>query len=231
MDYDEIRTNVSKNLIILRKRAGMTQVEFGERFSFSDKTISKWESGLSIPDVATLELIALEFNTTIDTLIKSDGLEQQADIPKNKTFNYNTFQKSCILLLLLALVWSIAGLGYVFISEVFKRKLWPIFLWAIPISSIIVSKFNKATLNSFIVKIASYSITNWGILIASYYSFLMYNISFTPIFFLGIPIQLLVILSVITTKWHGGVPHFGKNKTDKSNANDNEDIPLEEKTE
>ena len=63
MDYDEIRTNVSKNLIILRKRAGMTQVEFGEKFSFSDKTISKWESGLSIPDVATLQLIATVINT------------------------------------------------------------------------------------------------------------------------------------------------------------------------
>ena len=230
MDYDEIRTNVSKNLIILRKRAGMTQVEFGEKFSFSDKTISKWESGLSIPDVATLQLIATEFNTTIDALIKSDGIEDQTETQNSKVFNYNTFQKFCILLLLLAFVWSIAGLGYVFIYEVFKKLLWPIFLWAIPISSMIISKFNSSTIKSFVVKVASHSITNWGILIASYYSFLMYNISFTPIFFLGIPIQLLIILSAITTKWQGGVRRFKKHK-DRTN-NENKQIQAsEEKTE
>ena len=230
MDYEEIRTNVSKNLIILRKRAGMTQVEFGEKFSFSDKTISKWESGLSIPDVATLQLIATEFNTTIDALIKSDGIEDQTETQNSKAFNYNTFQKCCILLLLLAFVWSIAGLGYVFISEFFKKLLWPIFLWAIPISSMIISKFNSSTIKSFVVKVASYSITNWGILIASYYSFLMYNISFTPIFFLGIPIQLLIILSAITTKWQGGVRRFKKHK-DRTN-NENKQIQAsEEKTE
>ena len=230
MDYDEIRTNVSKNLIILRKRAGMTQVEFGEKFSFSDKTISKWESGLSIPDVATLQLIAMEFNTTIDALIKSDGIEDQTETQNNKAFNYNTFQKCCILLLLLAFVWSIAGLGYVFIYEVFKKLLWPIFLWAIPISSMIISKFNSSTIKSFVVKVASYSITNWGILIASYYSFLMYNISFTPIFFLGIPIQLLIILSAITTKWQGGVRRLKKFK-DRTNSENKQIQASEEKAE
>lgn len=227
MDYDEIKTNVSKNLTTLRKRAGMTQVEFGEKFSFSDKTISKWESGLSIPDVATLEIIATEFNTTIDDLIKSDGLKNPEDEEntKNKLFNYNALQKGCILILLLAFVWSVAGLGYVFIIEVFKRTLWPIFLWAIPLSSILVSEFNKKVFNSFIVKIVSYSITNWGILIASYYSFLMYNISFTPIFFLGLPLQLLIVLSVFTSKWKGEKPRFIKKsdkprtqKEDKDNA-------------
>lgn len=227
MDYDEIRTNVSKNLTTLRKRAGMTQVEFGEKFSFSDKTISKWESGLSIPDVATLEIIATEFNTTIDDLIKSDGLKTPEDDEntKSKLFNYNALQKGCILLLLLAFVWSVAGLGYVFIIEVFKRKLWPIFLWAIPLSSILVTEFNKKAFNSFIVKIVSYSITNWGILIASYYSFLMYNISFTPIFFLGLPLQLLIVLSVFTSKWKGDKPRFKKETKTSSTIDEREETP------
>ena len=94
----------------------------------------------------------------------------------------------------------------------------------------IISKFNSSTIKSFVVKVASYSITNWGILIAPYYSFLMYNISFTPIFFLCIPIQLLIILSAITTKWQGGFTRFKKHK-DRTN-NENKQIQAsEEKTE
>ena len=72
MDYDEIRTNVSKNLIILRKRAGMTQVEFGEKFSFSDKTISKWESDTNEPDIATLKELAKFYGCSFDYLLKID---------------------------------------------------------------------------------------------------------------------------------------------------------------
>ena len=36
---------VGENLTFLRKKAGYTQLEFGDKFSYSDKTVSKWENG------------------------------------------------------------------------------------------------------------------------------------------------------------------------------------------
>ena len=42
---DSIKT--SSYLAALRKNAGMTQQEAADRLSISNKTISKWESGVS----------------------------------------------------------------------------------------------------------------------------------------------------------------------------------------
>lgn len=41
-------------LITLRKEKNLTQKELGERLFVSDKTVSKWERGQSIPNVSLL---------------------------------------------------------------------------------------------------------------------------------------------------------------------------------
>lgn len=38
----------------LRKEKGLTQKELAQKLYLSDKAVSKWERGLSIPDVALL---------------------------------------------------------------------------------------------------------------------------------------------------------------------------------
>ena len=49
---------ISTNLIFLRKNAGLTQLEFGEKFNYTDKTVSRWENGSIIPSVEILKQIA-----------------------------------------------------------------------------------------------------------------------------------------------------------------------------
>ena len=39
----------------IRKQLGMTQKELAEKLGISDKTVSKWECGNSIPDISYLE--------------------------------------------------------------------------------------------------------------------------------------------------------------------------------
>ena len=41
-------------LAVLRKEKGLTQRALAERLYVSDKAVSKWERGLSLPDVALL---------------------------------------------------------------------------------------------------------------------------------------------------------------------------------
>ncbi len=43
---------------MLRKEKGYTQKELAERLFLSDKAVSKWERGLSLPDIALLEPLA-----------------------------------------------------------------------------------------------------------------------------------------------------------------------------
>ena len=58
------------NLIALRKQRGLTQIELGERVSYSDKTISKWENGTSLPDVMLIPDIAAVLKVKPEYLMK-----------------------------------------------------------------------------------------------------------------------------------------------------------------
>ena len=49
---EDIKLIVSKRISELRQRAGMTQLELAEKLNYSDKAVSKWERGESIPDVS-----------------------------------------------------------------------------------------------------------------------------------------------------------------------------------
>lgn len=205
MDYEEIRTNVSTNLAELRKTRGLTQAQFGERFSFSDKTISKWESGISIPDVATLCQIADEFHVSIDELVKShDIIKDQEKDGKGFKYSLTKLQHIAVLFFVVVLFWACALVLYIFGNDIFNVSLWPIFLWAIPCSSISIIYYNSRYLdNNFILKIIMDTITIWSTLIAVYYSFFVYNIAFRPVFFLGIPLEIIVLLMAYIKAWRG----------------------------
>lgn len=58
----------------LRKKYGYTQMELAEKLNLSDKTISKWESGLGYPDIAQLPALARLFGVTIDYLLSETNV-------------------------------------------------------------------------------------------------------------------------------------------------------------
>ncbi|MBR0364946.1 MAG: helix-turn-helix transcriptional regulator, partial [Clostridia bacterium] len=66
---NDIKDIFAKNLSELRQASGMTQLELGERLNYSDKTVSKWERGESIPDAGILKQIADVFGVTVDYLL------------------------------------------------------------------------------------------------------------------------------------------------------------------
>jgi transcriptional regulator with XRE-family HTH domain len=77
---EDLKIIFAQNLANLRKQVKLTQVEFAEKINYSDKAVSKWERGESIPDVSVLKGIAEFFGVTIDYLVseqKSQELEPQ----------------------------------------------------------------------------------------------------------------------------------------------------------
>ena len=65
----EINQRIAKNLAHYRKAAGFTQVELAEKINYSDKSVSKWESGNGVPDVYTLMQLAELYGVTVDALL------------------------------------------------------------------------------------------------------------------------------------------------------------------
>ena len=60
---------VAQNLIELRKAKGWTQAELAEKINYSDKSVSKWERGETLPDTAILPDLAEVLETTVDNLL------------------------------------------------------------------------------------------------------------------------------------------------------------------
>ena len=65
----DVKVVFAQNLISLRKQMKLTQIELAEKINYSDKAVSKWERGESIPDVTVLMTIASLFGVTLDFLV------------------------------------------------------------------------------------------------------------------------------------------------------------------
>ena len=73
----------------------MTQLDLAEKLHYSDKAVSKWERGESVPEIGTLTAIADLFGVPLDYLVRSEheepaaAVEQQpaAPVPDHKKKN------------------------------------------------------------------------------------------------------------------------------------------------
>lgn len=62
----------------LRKEKGLTQKEVAQQLFISDKAVSKWERGLSVPDIALLIPLADLLDVTVTELLQCKRQEQEA---------------------------------------------------------------------------------------------------------------------------------------------------------
>lgn len=67
-------------ILLLRKEHGMTQKEMADVLGLTDKAISKWERGLSYPDISMLEPIAVLFEVSVMELLKGERIEPDTAI-------------------------------------------------------------------------------------------------------------------------------------------------------
>lgn len=65
-----------------RKEKGYTQKELAERLLISDKAISKWETGTTIPDTALLIPLADILGVTVTELLTGERMEKQPMMPE-----------------------------------------------------------------------------------------------------------------------------------------------------
>lgn len=66
--------NLSKNILELRKKKGVTQEELASNLNISSQAVSKWENNVCLPDSTMLVDIANFFDVSIDYLFYGDDL-------------------------------------------------------------------------------------------------------------------------------------------------------------
>ena len=181
-----INERIALNLVSLRKAAKLTQMEFSEKINYSDKAVSKWENGESVPSVEVLENICEFYGITLNDIVGEEDI-----VLDKKRANRMSTSKVCIILLCCLSVWLVATVMYVYAKLIFDQSLWMSFVWAVPATCVIGIIFNSLwgrQRNVFIL----ISLLIWTAIASIYLQVLTYNAWI--IFFVGIPLQLAVIL-------------------------------------
>ena len=172
----------------------MKQSELGDKIAYSDKTISKWENGSSVPDITALNAVAELFDITVDDLIRENAAEKvliknQESRPKNDS---NDIAMLCLSVLS---IFTIAVIVYVAFLIVKDYTFWQVFVWAVPLSAFICVKYNRAHGNIKWVNTVLLSLVCWGIIVAAYLQIISYNL--WQIFFIGIPLEAMIVISTL----------------------------------
>ena len=154
---DELKLVVASNLIKLRQQAGMTQAELGEKLNYSDKTVSKWERGESMPDAYSLTRLAQIYGLTVDDLLHDDSTWQDP-VERAKAQERAaapTFSSRVVTMVAIVGIWTMAVIMFVVCWIVLDEELWLIFASAVPVSLITLlvlnSVWNKGRHNMLIV--------------------------------------------------------------------------------
>lgn len=84
---EALPSGIGERIAFLRRRAGLTQAQLAEKLGISAQAVSKWESGLSCPDIMMLLPLANIFHISTDallggSLLKESGVEEKADAAK-----------------------------------------------------------------------------------------------------------------------------------------------------
>ena len=74
MDQEKI----GKFILEMRKQKGLTQKELAEMVGISDKTISKWECGNSMPDISYLESLCNSLGISVNELLSGQCLSGES---------------------------------------------------------------------------------------------------------------------------------------------------------
>ena len=72
--------NIGANIRKLRKEKRMSQEELAEHLHISSQAVSKWETGVSSPDIDMLPKLAILFGTSLDNLLDFDQSRVDAAI-------------------------------------------------------------------------------------------------------------------------------------------------------
>ena len=69
----------------LRRERGMTQRELAEKLNVSDKAVSKWETGVSLPDISLLPPLAEELGVTVTELLNARRMDSGETLRPQET--------------------------------------------------------------------------------------------------------------------------------------------------
>ncbi len=211
MDGEKLKNLIGANISAYRKRSGLTQAGLAEKLNYSDKAVSKWERGESMPDMLTLLQLAQQFGITVNDLItdpnalpeQTGAVQQVMGKMVEKTLKRKA-NKRIILGLSSVLTWFVALFFYVVLASIGIKNSWLAFIYAVPADAIVMLSLRSAW-RDFRGNRILISTIMWGSILSIYITLLiLFRLNVWRIFLLGIPGQAAILL------WFRMFRHDGK---------------------
>ena len=187
---DDLKTIIARNLADCRKAANLTQLQLAEKLNYSDKAVSKWERGESVPDITVLCELAKLYGVTLDYL----GTDRGGKPPKTrKQVTREVRKRILITLICCGLVWLLATFVFsmLLMCGVENYRVWLVFVYAMPASGVILIVFSSLWAHKY-CPAASVSFLVWTLALSIYLSVPMVQ-NIWLVFVIAVPLQLLTI--------------------------------------
>ena len=186
----DLKKIIATNLVDLRKMKKYTQQDVGNILGYSDKAISKWERGESLPDIDVLYQIADMYEVTLDFLTHEGSYEEKKEyiVPK-----YEKRNKIIITLLFSTFVWLLVLIIFIYLTTK-DMYYWPVFMYGFPTNCIVLVVLNRRW-GKRIYFLPIFSVLTWTGL-ASFYLAIFYKSGAHVwyLFLLGVPFQIAIAL-------------------------------------
>lgn len=215
MENEEIvNKHIGRNIASYRRAANFTQAELAQKINYSDKSVSKWESGNGVPDVYVLMQLADLFGVSIDDLVGESAKKRAS----------NTFTRVMVMLLSSVLIWFIATavfLSFTLLTHV-DAAWWLVFVYAVPVNAVLIIVLS-ATFRQRTTNFVAITVLIWGAIVCTFLtSYVVSKENGTAtgqlwfIFLIGIPLQVANILWLCLRKARSG-KSGGKKKVKEKN--------------
>lgn len=187
----DLKDIIAHNLVRLRQQAGLTQLKLAEKLNYSDKAVSKWERGESIPDLRVLIQLAELYNIKVDDII--------TEHPEGEVKPKINLRKQRILIVLLSvgLVWFIATgvFAALYFWRVTEQYAWLSYIIA-PFASAVVLTVFSGIWGSKLTNAITCTLILWSVVAA----FHVFFAAFAPVadkwwlfYVVAAPFQVLII--------------------------------------
>ena len=201
---ENLKKLIAENITKYRKMSNLTQGELAKKLNYSDKSVSKWERGESLPDIIILKQMSGIFGVSLDTLT-SNKVEKPSKVKQfvNRINTSRVLITSCASVL----VWLVATIIFVALSLITNwPRLWLVFMYGIPVNFIVLISLTKFWQNEWY----NFGMVSGIIISLPLALYLTLNMSdFWLLFIICIPLVVLAFLWFIARK---KTFFIGKNK-------------------
>lgn len=189
----ELKEIISKNLVELRTKARLTQLQLAEMLNYSDKAVSKWERGEAIPDLRVLIQLTEIYGISLDDLVRDNGVAPHIE-PARKIKGKRVF----ITVLSAVLVWFIATGIFVALYFIPPTQAYAYLVFvAAPLPTAIVLTVFSCRWGNRVTHALSTSLILWACVVIFQVYVTTFASHFTQIYYLYIVAAVFELLIVL----------------------------------